>query len=192
MNFEEAKSQLLENNQNLKNQYINLELQKNNTKLRRSFLYPVLSLQGGLSPSWSRIREIQYNTVDANTNTISYYGNLNLQYTLFNNWKNKRAVEVSKIQEEIAQLNVESMQRTLESTLENLIDLYQLRSQLVSISQENLVYAQKSFDLAEKRFKNGAINSIDLMTIQNNFENTMIQHYENLFNKWRLILRSIR
>ena len=188
MDFDEAKGEMNENNQNLKNQYINLELQKTNTAFRRSFLYPVLSFQAGLSPSWSKIREMQNNSFEAETNTISYYGNVNLQYTLFNNWKNKRAVEVSKIQEEIAVLNIESMQKTLESTLENLIDLYKLRSQLVEISQENIVYAQKAFELAEKRFKIGSINSIDLMTIQNNYENTLIRHYENLFNKMETYL----
>jgi len=188
MDFEEAKNEMLQNNQNLKNQYINLELQKTNTAFRKSFLYPVISFQAGMSPNWSTIREIQNNSFNAETNTISYYGNLNLQYTLFNNWKNKRAVEVSKIQEEIGQLNIESMQKTLESTLENLIDLYSVRAKLVDISLENLVYAQKAFELAEKRFKNGAINSIDLMTIQNNYENTMIRHYENLFNKMETYL----
>ncbi len=188
MNFDEAKNEMLQNNQNLKNQFINLELQKTNTAFRKSFLYPVISFQAGMSPSWSKIREMKNTSFQAETNTISYYGNLNLQYTLFNNWKNKRAIEVSKIQEEIGELNIESMQKTLESTLENLINLYQLRAQLVDISQENIVYAQKAFELAEKRFKNGAINSIDLMTIQNNYENTLIRHYENLFNKMETYL----
>ena len=112
-----------------------------------------------------------------------YLSNLNLSYTLFNNWKNKRAVEVSKIQEEIAELNIVNMSQTLSASLRNLIELYAVRKQLVDISQENMVYAQKAFDLAEKRFDIGSINSIDLASFQNNYQNTMIQHYENLFNK---------
>ena len=183
VNFESAREELFANNQNLKNQYINLELQKTNTSFQRSFLYPTLTFTAGVNPGWSKIREIKDNQVEIDTKSLMYYGNFNLRYTLFNNWKNKRAVEVSKIQEEIASLNIENMKQSLSSTLSNLIAIYKVRIQLVSISQENLLYAQKAFDLAEKRFKLGTINSIELAGFQNNYQNTMIQHYENLYNK---------
>ena len=106
-----------------------------------------------------------------------------MRYNLFNNWKSKRAVEVSKIQEEISEMNVESMKQTLSNNLQNVIETYQVRSQLASISQENLVYAKKAFELAEKRFELGSMNSIDLTSFQNAYQNTMIQHYQNLYNK---------
>jgi outer membrane protein TolC len=183
IDYASAEADMLANNQNLKNQYISLQLQNTNTAFMRSFLYPTLSFQAGVQPGWSWIREIKDNSFDAETSSLSYYGNLNLRYTIFNNWKNKRAVEVSKIQEEIAQLNVESMSTTLSNTLQNLIELYQVRLDLVSISQENLVYAEKAFDLAQKRFDVGSLNSIDLASFQSTYQNTMIQHYENLFNK---------
>ena len=183
VDFAGAEEAMLADNRNLKNQYIALELQQTNTAFQRSFLYPTLSFQAGVSPSWSNIREIKNDAFEAETQSLVYYGNLNLKYTLFNNWKNKRAVEVSKIQEEIAELNVESMKQTLSTTLKNLIDLYNLRLQLVSISQENMVYAEKALELAQQRFNLGSINSIDLASFQNIYQNTMIQHYENLFNK---------
>ena len=183
IDYAKSREDMIANNQNLKNQYISLELQKTNTSFRRSFLYPTLSFQAGVQPGWSKVREIKDNAFEAETSSLSYYGNLNLRYTIFNNWKNKRAVEVSKIQEEISELNVRSMEETLSNTLQNLIDLYQLRLDLVNISQENLVYAEKAFELAQKKFDLGSLNSIDLTSFQNTYQNTMIQHYENLFNK---------
>jgi outer membrane protein len=183
VDFENAESELLENNQNIKNQYIGLELQKSNTSFQKSFLYPTLSLQMGVNPSWSWIREIKDNAFDAETSNLVYYGNLNLRYTIFNNWKTKRAVEVSKIQEEIAHLNIESMEQTLSATLKNLIELYNIRTALTDISQENIVYAEQALNLASNRFDLGSINSIELATFQNNYQSTMLQHYENLFNK---------
>lgn len=183
IDFENAKSEMLANNQNLKNQYVSLELQKTNTSLQRSFLYPTLDLQLGVNPSWANIREIKNNSFEQGTSGLMYYGNFNLRYTIFNNWKNKRAVEVSKIQEEIADLNIESMTMTLSNNLQNLIETYQVRSQLASISEENLIYAKKAFELAEKRFELGSMNSIDLASFQNSYQNTMIQHYQNLYNK---------
>ena len=183
VDFSEAETEMYSNNQNLTNQYISLELQKTNTAFQRSFLYPTLSFQAGVQPGWSWIREIQNNAFEAETSNLSYYGNINLRYSIFNNWKNKRAVEVSKIQEEISTLNIENIKMTLSSTLKNLIALYNARVQLVSISQENLVYSKKALELSQERFAIGGINSIDLASFLNNYQNTLIQHYENLFNK---------
>jgi len=67
--------------------------------------------------------------------------------------------------------------------LDNLLALYEARTQLVSVSAENLQYAEQAFDIAKKRFDLGTINSVDLMTFQNNYQNTLIQHYENQFNR---------
>jgi outer membrane protein TolC len=188
INFEDAKNEMLENNKNLKNQYIALELQKTNTSFSRSFLYPTLNFQAGINPGWSNLREINNSELQIETNTLVYYGNFSLRYSLFNNWKNKRAVEVSKIQEEIAALNIESIKSTLSSSLKNLIEMYHARIQLVSISEENLIYAKMAFELAQKRFDLGTINSIDLASFQNTYQNTTIQHYENLFNKLDIFL----
>jgi len=187
-----AQELMLENNKNLKNQYINLELQRTNTEFQKSFLYPTLSFQLGANPSWNRFEEIQDNLLSAQTQNLVYYGNFSLRYSLFNNWKNKRAVEVSRIQEEIAEIGMNSMEVTLTNTLKNLIELYEVRNQLISISEQNLEYATKSFELAEDRFERGTINSIDLATIQSNYRNTLTQHYENIYNRMDTYLEIYR
>ena len=183
VNFNDAKVEMFANNQNLKNQYISLKLQNTQTGLQRSFLYPTLSFQAGANPGWSKIRNLKDSNLEIETQSLSYYGNLNLRYTLFNNWKNKRAVEVSMIQEEIAELSLENMKKSLSNTLQNLIELYSVRVQLASISQENVIYAEKAYKLAEDRYNLGTINSINLASFQTTYQNTMIQHYENLFNR---------
>ncbi len=183
INKEEAMTRMLSNNQNLKNQYISIELQKKQTELQKSFLYPTLTLQLGASHNRSWFDELTTSVPNVNTQTIQYYGNLNLRYTLFNNWKNKRAVEVSKIQEEISLLNAESLEQNLRSTLENLLEMYELRSGLLAISEENLDYATRAWQLALRRFEMGSMNSVELATFQTNYQNTLIQHFENQYNK---------
>lgn len=180
---EQAKSDMLSNNQNLKNQYIALELQKTATHYQKTFLYPTLSFQTGITPSYSWVREIKDDLFEVETQTLQYYGNFNLRYNLFNNWKSKRAYDVAKIQEEIAVLNTQSMEKSLTTTLNNLLETYKVRSRLVEISGENLNYATKAWDLAKTRHENGTLTSIELATFQNNYQNTLIQHYENQFNK---------
>lgn len=183
IDFNQAISEMTSNNQNLKNQYIALELQKTATQYQKSFLYPTLSFQAGVSPSTTWIREVQNDLFEAKIQTLQYYGNFNLRYNLFNNWKAKRSFDVAKIQEEIAVLNTQSMEQTLKITLQNLMEMYKVRSQLVEISSENLNYATKAYELAQKRFDLGTLTSIELAAFQNNYQNTLMQHYENQFNK---------
>ena len=183
LDLSQAKSELKNNNQQLKNQYIALELQKTVTEYQRSFLYPTLSFQGGVSPTESWLRNLNNSEQKFNTQVINYSGNLNLRYSLFNNWKNKRAVEVSQIQEEIATLNSESLYKSLAVTLSNLSDLFQIRTELVNVSEQNFIYATKAWELAQKRFENGTLSSVELLSFQNAYQNTLIQHYDNQFNK---------
>jgi outer membrane protein TolC len=180
--------ELLANNQNLKNQYITLELQKTMVELQRSFLYPTVGFQAVVSPSFNNLRNLQDPNMQFETQVLNYSANFNLRYNVFNNWKTKRALEVAKIQEEIASLNVQSMEQTMKSNLSSLLELYRLRSQLVSLSEENKVYAEKLWEMTQKRFEMGLINSIELATIQNTYQNTLIQHYENLYNRMETYL----
>lgn len=183
IDLSQAINEMKANNQNLKNQYISLELQKITTEFQKSFLYPTLNFQAGITPSYSWLRDLNNADMKFNTQVLSYYGNFNLRYTIFNNHKTKRAVDVAKIQEEIAGLNIASMEKTLSTTMTNLLELYEIRTRLVAISEENLLYASKAWELAQKQFDLGTISSIELSVFQNNYQNTLIQHYENQFNK---------
>jgi len=183
LNLDQALSDLKSNNQQLKNQYIAQELQQSAVELQRSFLFPTLSFQAGFSPTESWIRNLQDDNMKANTSVINYSTGFNLRYNLFNNFKSKRAFEVAKIQEEIASMNTESMYRSLSVTLVNLFDLYKMRDELVKVSTRNMEYAQKAWDLAQKRFENGTLSSVELLNFQNAYQNTVLQHYDNLFNK---------
>lgn len=182
-----AEQTMLSNNQNLKNQYLSLELQKTAIEFQRSFLYPTLSLNLGAQPSYGRFQQLSGGNPNGpsslSTQTLAYFGNFTLRYNLYNNWKGKRAVEVAKIQAEIGELSTEKLTSTLKMNLTNQMQLFRFRKNLVNVSQENLEYATKAYDLAQKRFDLGSINSIDLIVFQNNYQNTLIQHYENLYNR---------
>ncbi len=180
-------SQTLDNNQNLKNQYLAVELQNTNVEFQKSFLYPTLNLQLAASPSFGRFEQLSGGNPNQpsslTTQTIGYSGNFTLRYNLYNNWKSKRAVEVAKIQTDIATLQVEKLKNTLRVTVQNQLNLYAIRNELVSVSSENLNYATEAFEMAQKRFELGSVNSVDLLTFQNSYQTTLLQHYENLYNR---------
>ena len=192
LDFNEAMNNLKSNNQQLKNQVLGIELQQINTSFQKSFLYPTLSLQGGFTPSKSWFEDLNGSFDPVQTEVLTYNGSINLRYTIFNNWKNKRAVEVSKMQESIAQMNYNKMEKMVSSSLATLVDSYQGNSKLVELSSSNIEFATKTFNLAEKRFKSGTLNSIDLIVFENTYQNQMLQHYEFLFNKINTFLEIYR
>ncbi len=192
IDFNDAQNSLKTNNQQLKNQLIAIELQQLNTSFQKSFLYPTLSLQGAFLPSKSWFKDLNETFQPLETEVLTYNGSINMRYTIFNNWKNKRAVEVSKIQESIAIMNYESMKKKVSSSLANLIDSYKGNAKLVELSTMNLKYASQTFELAEKRFKMGTLNSVELMVFENNYQKQILQHYEFLFNKINTFLEIYR
>lgn len=188
---EKVTEEIKANNQNLKNQLINLELQKTNTSLQRSFLYPTLTAQLGASPSFGNFRAL--NSPESNTSTqqisqastqqISYFANVSLRYSLFDNWKNKRAVEVSKIQEEISEMNVKELEKQLFANSHNLVDLYEIRNHLVNVSTENVEYAEQAYKMGLDRYNLGSINSIDLLQLRNSYLNAKLNYTNLLYQR---------
>lgn len=168
--------EIASNNQNLKNQMINLELQKTNTEMQKSFLYPTIGVQLGASPSFGNFRTLNDDNLNASTQQISYFANVSLRYSLFDNWKNKRAVEVSKIQEEINEMNVKELEKQLFSNSYNLIDLYEIRNHLANVASENVAYAKQAYEMGMERYNLGSINSIDLLQLRNSYLEANLNH----------------
>ena len=178
------KEELKKNNSNLKTQQIGIQLQQSATELQKSFLLPTLSLQLGASPNWGWFRQLDVaNGMSAETQSVQYFANLNLRYTLFNNFKTKRAIQTSKIQEEIEALTYDKMYHNILQQLNVLLDDYSVRQHLVSISEKNVEYANKARKMANDRFNLGLINSVDLSVFENNFLTAQFQHQENLYNR---------
>lgn len=180
--------EMKQNNQNLKNQYINLELQKTTTDLQKSFLYPVVSLQLGVNPNVGYFSSLSDNNLSARTQQVTYFGNINVRYSLFNNWKDKRAVAVSRIQEDIAEMNVSELEKQLTVNALNLIRQYEIRSRLVAIASKNAAYAQMAYEVGRERYELGALNSIELAQLQNAYLNAKFEYYNTLHQRIEIYL----
>jgi outer membrane protein TolC len=192
LDFTNELNGLTTNNQQLQNQVLGIELQQINTSFQKSFLYPTLSIQGGFTPSKSWFRDLNGTFDPVETEVLNYNGAVNLRYTIFNNWKNKRAVDVSKMQESIAQMNYKKMEKMVSNSLATLIDSYNGNAKLVDLSMTNIEFATRTYGLAQKRFKSGTLSSIDLILFETTYQNQMLQHYEFLFNKISTFLEIYR
>ncbi|MDX1445638.1 TolC family protein [Lishizhenia sp.] len=185
---QEVLSNLNSNNQNLRNQFLAIELQKKMIDYQRSFLYPVVSLQAAASPSWGNVRFAGSPDQSIGTQSIVYSTGLNVRYNLFNNYKTKRAVEVAKIEAEISEMTYDQMQIQVENNILQLFDAYYVQNQLVDLNEQSMLYAEKAYELGKAKYAQGLINSLELQNLRNNFLNAALSYNDALFNRMTVYL----
>lgn len=180
------KNKMLSNNQTLKNQYINQNILKKDKGLMRANLFPVLSFNVGGNQSITGFKGTprggggEINT--SGNESLSYYANFSLTFTVFNNHKTHRAFTNLRVQEEIAQLTTDEMELTLTNDLISAYELYKARVAILSLGNESLETAELNLQIATEKYKGGSISSFDYRDIQNAYLNTAATQYEAVFN----------
>lgn len=158
----------LENNSNLKNQYINQEILKKNIGIAKSDLWPSLSMRTGAdyTQGW-----YDWEKNEANTYLYDYYGNFTLSFNLFNGGNTRRTIQTAKINEQIGQLEIMELEQTLANLLVNQYELYRIRKQLLEVADANLESAELNLEIASEKYRNGTINSFNFRDVQMIFLN---------------------
>jgi len=153
----------LENNTNLKNQYVNQEILKKNIGIAKSDLWPSLSMRAGadFTQGW-----YDWEKNEANTHLYDYYGNFTLSFNLFNGGNTRRAIQTAQINEQIGQLEIMELEQTLANLLVNQYELYRIRKQLLEVANVNLESAELNLEIASEKYKNGTINSFNFRDVQ--------------------------
>lgn len=210
--LDELKSRMASSNTNLRNQFINQEILRTTTRLQRADMSPSVFLNIGATGSLDRLnaqfRPLSGGTPETVTvgflngnssqpvlntrflpeystqtgNSYGAYGNLTLRWTLFNGGQIKRAMEQAQIREKIGQLTTEQVKLSLQFDLVSTLDLYNLRRQLVSIAETKLRAAELNLQLANERYKNGALSAIDLRIVQENYRTAALEKSQAVFN----------
>ena len=88
------KKEMLSNNTNIKNQYINLALTQQDITLAKSAFFPVISFNAGTNYSYGTLKSDdvpQFQSVQ--TNNLNYYGNFTLNFRLYDGGKVKRGIK---------------------------------------------------------------------------------------------------
>ena len=173
-------NKMLSNNQTLQNQYANLMLQKDQISLQESDLYPSLRFSTGLDNSWSRNQSDGMDPITRES--VSPYANLTLSYDIYTGGIRKRAIEVAKVNEEIAQTETQQIKHSLVNVLYNEYDRYSVRTTLLSVAEENLEAAELNLEIAEEKFRSGAINSFNYRDIQLIYINAALQRLRSIYN----------
>lgn len=167
-NLDTLKSEMLNNNYNILNQFINLELQRANTGFAKGSMYPTVSFQTGASNQLSYFQTSQFSSDGSNLN---YYANFTINFNLFNGGKTKRAIQNAKINERIAETSLQEKVYTLTSQLVTAYELYLTRVVILNLADESYRSAEYNLKLSAERYEKGTITSFDFRNIQLQFLN---------------------
>ncbi|MFO7935218.1 MAG: TolC family protein [Bacteroidales bacterium] len=172
-------SKMKSDNQILKNQYTHLLLQENQTSLQESAYYPTLSLGTGIDYTHSLSRA---GGSSLTTNAVVPYGNIRLSFDIYQAGVRKRALKVARINEEAARVEVRQMEHALTNELFNLYDYYNVRVELLNVSDESLEAALLNLSISEEKYRSGVINSFNYRDIQLIYLNSAFQRLQAIYN----------
>lgn len=167
------------NNQNLKNQLLNLELSKQDLKIAKANLYPVIGFNAGAQNTNS---QYVLGPLNQTGTTINYFGNFTLSYRLFDGGKIKRAIKNVTIQEEITNLNIEKTKLQLNQELQIQLENYNARTTLFSINKRAFEVSKKNLDIAHLKENNGLINSFNLRDIELAYLRSGVSLFDSMYS----------
>lgn len=188
--LEALRSRMLANNRSLQNLQVNRELARIQTDLRETTRQPRVDVRTGMVYNFNRNHAStgifasgeERDLGGIQSSSFNGFINFSASYTLFDWGLRQRQIERAKMEELIAQLNINDLQRTLSNNLENTLAEYNNQKELLAVTTQLVNNAQRNLEIAEERFRGGLINSFDYRTIQLGYINATQSQLNAYFN----------
>lgn len=180
------------NNKTLQNQYVYQEILKKNTRLSQSQLYPMLMLNANFGEQYGGYYADFDQITSEWSSQYNYSVNFVLTWTLSDGGKVRRAIENARINEEIGQIQTTELERTMYNLLLRTFEEYNLKRQLRQVSLASVESASLNLQIAEDKFRSGAINSFnyrDIQIIYLNAARGLLQANFNLVDSYTELMR---
>jgi len=165
---------LVSDNRSLRNQYLNIELRRQDSRLARAAYYPTFAIStGGTYTLGSALLRNNDPATQAETPVITrsfgafdYTAGFSLTFNLFDGGNRSQRVQIAEANEHIAQLQREELELSLRQELRTQWDNYAVRRDLLALQTENVGYTRTQLEVAGERFRSGLISSLDYRDIQ--------------------------
>ena len=182
--FNTLKNEMLANNTNIKNQFLNISLNQQDISIAKSSFYPNLILNAGTNTS---VGKLQTNDVNApfpgaSSQNLNYYANFTLNFRLFNGGKVRRGIKALEIQNEVNQIQLEQMQQQLVLELSNTFALYQTRKKIFELNKKAFIASKENLEIARFKEKTGLINSFNFRDIEMSYLSSGVNLYQSSFD----------
>ena len=182
--FNTLKNEMLANNTNIKNQFLNISLNQQDISIAKSSFYPNINLNAGTNTSTGILSTNDANAPIDNTpiRNLNYYANFTLNFRLFDGGKVRRAIKGLEIQNEMNQTQLEQMQQQLILELSNTFALYQTRKKIFELNKKAFIASKENLEIARFKEKTGLINSFNFRDIEMNYLSSGVNLYQSSFD----------
>jgi len=181
--YENLKASTLADNTNIKNQYYNIQLAKQDIRLSKAVFYPMISVNSGAAYNESTydIGELS-NSMDNTGESLNYYANFSVNFRLFDGGKLYSTLRKVKVQKEINDLQYEKVKREVLHQLSLINNKYNSRISAFSLNQKAFKIAETNYALATDKQNRGVINSFMLRDIEIAFITSGINAQQAAYN----------
>ena len=178
------KKEMLSNNTNIKNQYINIALTQQDISLAKSQFFPVVSFNSGLNSSVGVLNTNDVNSPisNAQSKNLNYYGNFTLNFKLYDGGKVRRGIKALELQNEVDQLRTSQMTDQLNFELTNVYELYLTRLQIFELTKKAFFVSKDNMDIAKLKEESGLINSFNFRDIQMAYLSAGVALYQSSYD----------
>ena len=182
-NYEDLKASTLSDNTNIKNQYYNIQLSKQDIKLAMAPFYPIVSVNSGASYNESTydIGDLA-NSMDNTGKSINYFANFSVNFRIFDGGKLYKNIRSLKIQKEINDLQLKKATKEVLHQLSLTNDKYNIRISAFSLNEKAFNIAEINYQLANDKKNRGVINSFILRDIEIAYINSGINAQQAAYN----------
>ncbi|MEC8617554.1 MAG: TolC family protein [Bacteroidota bacterium] len=182
--FNTLKNEMLANNTNIKNQFLNISLNQQDISIAKSSFYPNLILNAGTNTSVGKLQTNDQNAPfpGASSQNLNYYANFTLNFRLFDGGKVRRGIKALEIQNEVNQIQLEQMQQQLVLELSNTFALYQTRKKIFELNKKAFIASKENLEIARFKEKTGLINSFNFRDIEMNYLSSGVNLYQSSFD----------
>ena len=181
--YENLKYSTLADNTNIKNQYYNIQLAKQDIRLSKAVFYPMISVNSGAAYNESTydIGELS-NSMDNTGESLNYFANFSVNFRLFDGGKLYSTLRKVKVQKEINDLQYEKVKREVLHQLSLINNKYNSRISAFSLNQKAFKIAETNYALATDKQNRGVINSFMLRDIEIAFITSGINAQQAAYN----------
>ena len=181
--YENLKASTLADNTNIKNQYYNIQLAKQDIRLSKAVFYPLITVNSGAAYNESTydIGELS-NSMDNTGESLNYFANFSVNFRLFDGGKLYSTLRKVKVQKEINDLQYEKVKREVLHQLSLINNKYDSRISAFSLNQKAFKIAETNYALATDKQNRGVINSFMLRDIEIAFITSGINAQQAAYN----------
>ena len=165
-------------NQLVRNQYIAIKIKEKDVRLARSEFYPSMSFSTGVDFTLNTNRISDSRT---SSSSIAPFGGVALSLDLFNGGVRKQAVEVARINREIADVEMEDMVHALTNQLMNMYDQLQVRKALLAVANQSVETAELNLNISDEKYRTGVLSIFNFRDIQILYQNAAIRKLESVY-----------